>query len=180
MRLRRKVNPAVGTVLVIGAVSAAILGGIGWAFAQTDKPKPKAKKKVCDTGYELQTVNGVDICVPIKVPSSPKPRPKPPVDFDDEDLILEPDLVLPAPRSPLVSGECPSKIRSIVASYLNGNGNAQGALSLILKACGADGVFWEIEGKRRPAILQYVIDIAQANAGLAGTAELRAAAASAM
>jgi hypothetical protein len=89
---------------------------------------------------------------------------------DEEDIIIEevPNFNVPAPKSSLVGGACPSTVRSVLLSYLNGNGNAEGAVEQILTQCDA----WDSDPKLQ-AMLSYIDDVAQANAHLAGMRAVR-------
>lgn len=63
---RRKKNPTLGTILLVGAGAAAVVGGVGYAIYQARQPKKPKKKKIrCDEGYQPKDIEGLQVCVPI-------------------------------------------------------------------------------------------------------------------
>jgi hypothetical protein len=181
----RKTNPGIGTLLLIGTLTAFVVGGTGYVVmrSRAKKAKPKGVKKlVCDAGYDVMVVDGIEICTPIidPKPSSPKKPSSKPADGqvnDDGELIVmeETDVLLPTPRSSMVSGTCPATVRDAVYRYMSGVGTAQSAVTTALERCGANS-----SSAKRQAILEFIVDTANANGNLAGSLDLRSYALSAM
>lgn len=63
---RRKKNPTLGTVLLVGTAAAAVVGGVGYAIYRVRQPAKKKRKKIrCEDGYEPKSIEGIQVCVPI-------------------------------------------------------------------------------------------------------------------